>query len=202
MHSVAVQVNALGPFDAIIHNAGIGYRERRRIATVDGLPQLFAVNTLAPYVLTALIQRNGAQAYSDSRPRHRRRSGWRSATIPQLWSPANTSTISSCASRYRRRATQAFRFDCSVLVPRSRADGVCDRRALQRLGFTREDSTMSTASRLCAGTRPCPSSARAQTPCRCRGIPRDHRYCESPRPGSARRGASCFEDNARREFPP
>ncbi len=52
---VADQVNRLGPFDAVIHNAGIGYREPRRAATVDGLPQVFAVNTLAPYILTVLI---------------------------------------------------------------------------------------------------------------------------------------------------
>src|ERR1700683_4811293 len=37
---VAEQVNALGNFDAVIHNAGIGYREPRRIATADGLPQV------------------------------------------------------------------------------------------------------------------------------------------------------------------
>ena len=55
MRSVADQVNRLGCFDAVIHNAGIGYREPKLLKTVDGLPQLFAVNTLAPYVLTALI---------------------------------------------------------------------------------------------------------------------------------------------------
>jgi NAD(P)-dependent dehydrogenase (short-subunit alcohol dehydrogenase family) len=52
---LAEQANDLGPFDAVIHNAAIGYREPRRIATEDGLPQVFAVNTLAPYILTALI---------------------------------------------------------------------------------------------------------------------------------------------------
>lgn len=52
---VAEQVNALGHFDAVIHNAGIGYREPQRIETADGLPQVFAINTLAPYLLTALI---------------------------------------------------------------------------------------------------------------------------------------------------
>ncbi len=52
---VAEQVNKLGSFEAVIHNAGIGYREPRRIATEDGLPHLFSVNTLAPYILTALI---------------------------------------------------------------------------------------------------------------------------------------------------
>jgi NAD(P)-dependent dehydrogenase (short-subunit alcohol dehydrogenase family) len=53
--SVAEQVNELGRFDAVIHNAGIGYRESKLEKTVDGLPQLFAVNTLGPYILTALI---------------------------------------------------------------------------------------------------------------------------------------------------
>src|ERR1700682_5131788 len=52
--SVADLVNRLGRFDAVILNAGIGYREPK-LVTVDGLPQLFAVNTLAPYLLTALI---------------------------------------------------------------------------------------------------------------------------------------------------
>lgn len=92
---VAEQVNALGRHDAVIHNAGVGYREARRIETVDGLSHVFAVNVLAPYLLTALItpldrlvylssgmhvggdpylrdpqwaarRWNGAQAYSDS----------------------------------------------------------------------------------------------------------------------------------------
>jgi NAD(P)-dependent dehydrogenase (short-subunit alcohol dehydrogenase family) len=53
--SVADQVNKLGRFDAVIHNAGIGYREAKLEKTADGLPQLFAVNTLGPYLLTALI---------------------------------------------------------------------------------------------------------------------------------------------------
>lgn len=64
--SVAEQVNRLGAFDAVIHNAGIGYREARRIETEDGIPQLFAVNTLAPYVLTALIQRPKRLVYLSS----------------------------------------------------------------------------------------------------------------------------------------
>jgi NAD(P)-dependent dehydrogenase (short-subunit alcohol dehydrogenase family) len=50
--SVADQVNRLGDFDAVIHN---GYREANLVQTRDGLPQLFSVNTLAPYILTALI---------------------------------------------------------------------------------------------------------------------------------------------------
>ena len=64
--NVAEQVNALGSFDAVVHNAGIGYREPRRIATEDGLPHVFAVNTLAPYILTALIRRPKRLVYLSS----------------------------------------------------------------------------------------------------------------------------------------
>jgi NAD(P)-dependent dehydrogenase (short-subunit alcohol dehydrogenase family) len=92
---LADQANRSGPFDAIIHNAGVGDRERR-IETVDGLEHIFAINVLAPYLLTALIKEprrlvylssgmhgggnpdlsdlqwkrrrwNGSQAYSDSK---------------------------------------------------------------------------------------------------------------------------------------
>ena len=94
--SIAEQVNAIGHFDAVIHNAGIGYREPRKITTVDGHAHLLAINVLAPYLLTALItppdrliylssgmhrggtpsvedldwdhrQWNGTQAYADSK---------------------------------------------------------------------------------------------------------------------------------------
>jgi NAD(P)-dependent dehydrogenase (short-subunit alcohol dehydrogenase family) len=92
---VADQANRLGPFDAVIHNAGVGDRERR-VETVDGLEHIFAINVLATYLLTALIESpkrlvylssgmhlggdpdfsdlqwrrrrwNGSQAYSDSK---------------------------------------------------------------------------------------------------------------------------------------
>lgn len=43
---LADNVNALGPFDAVIHNAGV-YREPGKM--------IFTVNTLAPYILTSLI---------------------------------------------------------------------------------------------------------------------------------------------------
>ena len=32
----------------MIHNVGVGYREPRRIETVDGLPHVFAINVVAP----------------------------------------------------------------------------------------------------------------------------------------------------------
>jgi NAD(P)-dependent dehydrogenase (short-subunit alcohol dehydrogenase family) len=62
---VAAQVNALGRFDAVIHNAAVGYQEPHRL-TLDGLPQVFAVNTLATYILTALIERPKRLVYLSS----------------------------------------------------------------------------------------------------------------------------------------
>ena len=64
--NVAEQVNRLGDFDAVIHNAGAGYREPERGDTEDGLPRVFAVNTIAPYVLTALIKRPKRLVYLSS----------------------------------------------------------------------------------------------------------------------------------------
>ncbi len=46
--NLADQVNALGPFDVIIHNAGV-YRTSSK--------EIFSINTLAPYILTCLIQK-------------------------------------------------------------------------------------------------------------------------------------------------
>jgi len=66
MRAVAEQANALGPFDAVIHNVAIGYQERRRHETPDGVEQVFAVNVLAPYVLTALMHRPRRLVYLSS----------------------------------------------------------------------------------------------------------------------------------------
>lgn len=63
--SIAEQVNAIGRMDAVIHNAGI-YSERSRNPTPEGHAGLLAVNTLAPYLLTALIERPGRLIYLSS----------------------------------------------------------------------------------------------------------------------------------------
>jgi NAD(P)-dependent dehydrogenase (short-subunit alcohol dehydrogenase family) len=63
---IADQVNKLGTFDAVIHNAGIGHLEPKRIVTEDGLSHLLAVNTIAPYILTALIARPKRLVYLSS----------------------------------------------------------------------------------------------------------------------------------------
>ncbi len=65
--SVAEQVNNLGRFDAVIHNAGVYVdSQKRRVETGDGLPYMFAVNALAPYILTALIERPQRLVYLSS----------------------------------------------------------------------------------------------------------------------------------------
>ncbi len=66
MRKVADQANERGRFDAVIHNAGLGYREPRRVETADGLSQLWAVNVLAPYVLTALMHKSDRLIYLSS----------------------------------------------------------------------------------------------------------------------------------------
>ncbi|MED5524614.1 MAG: SDR family NAD(P)-dependent oxidoreductase [Pseudomonadota bacterium] len=67
--SVAEQVNALGRFDAVIHNAAVGYRESYQL-TKDGLPHVFAINTLSAYILTALIERPKRLVYLSSGMHH------------------------------------------------------------------------------------------------------------------------------------
>ena len=65
VHQLAEQANRLGHFDAVIHNAGI-YVDDTRIATSDGHPRVLAVNVLAPYMLTGLIERPGRLIYLSS----------------------------------------------------------------------------------------------------------------------------------------
>lgn len=60
---LALTLNEIGTFDAVIHNAGIytgnGFSK-------DGFPKLFAVNTLAPYILTALMNKPKRLIYLSS----------------------------------------------------------------------------------------------------------------------------------------
>lgn len=63
--SVADQVNAIGGMDAVIHNAGT-YLTSGRSPTPEGHATILAVNTLAPYMLTALIARPRRLVYLSS----------------------------------------------------------------------------------------------------------------------------------------
>ena len=90
---VADQANNLGRFDAVIHNAGIGYRETRRAETEPGVPRIFAVNVLAPYILTALIERPDRLVYVSSGTHH----GVRPRMDDLLWTKRAWSGFSAYA---------------------------------------------------------------------------------------------------------
>src|SRR6266513_5130128 len=62
---LADQVNDIGRMDAVIHNAGV-FLEPSRSTTADGHAKTLAVNTLAPYMLTALIGRPDRLVYLSS----------------------------------------------------------------------------------------------------------------------------------------
>jgi NAD(P)-dependent dehydrogenase (short-subunit alcohol dehydrogenase family) len=63
--AIANQVNKIGRMNAVIHNAGI-YREPNRGAAPEDHAKVLAVNTLAPYMLTALIERSDRLIYLSS----------------------------------------------------------------------------------------------------------------------------------------
>ncbi|UQR64267.1 SDR family NAD(P)-dependent oxidoreductase [Bradyrhizobium sp. C-145] len=63
--SIADQVNAIGRMDAVIHNAGV-YTQRSRCSTPEGHASTLAINTLAPYMLTALVERPARLVYLSS----------------------------------------------------------------------------------------------------------------------------------------
>jgi NAD(P)-dependent dehydrogenase (short-subunit alcohol dehydrogenase family) len=90
--TVADQVNKLGRFDAVIHNAGIGYREGR-VETETGVPSIFAVNVLAPYILTALIEKPDRLVYLSSGMHH----GVRLGMDDLLWTKRSWSGFSAYA---------------------------------------------------------------------------------------------------------
>jgi NAD(P)-dependent dehydrogenase (short-subunit alcohol dehydrogenase family) len=62
---LARQANDSGRFDVVVHNAEVGYQEPR-IETIDGLEHVFAINALAPYLLTAVIERPDRLIYLSS----------------------------------------------------------------------------------------------------------------------------------------
>jgi NAD(P)-dependent dehydrogenase (short-subunit alcohol dehydrogenase family) len=66
---LADQVNEIGRMDAVIHNAGV-FLESSRAATTEGHAKTLAVNTLAPYLLTALMDRPDRLIYLSSGLHH------------------------------------------------------------------------------------------------------------------------------------
>ena len=105
MRNVAEQVNALGRHDAVIHNAAV-YRQPDRIETTDGLSLTFAVNVLAPYLLSALIERPDRLVYLTS--------GLQNGAAPDLATPSGPAAggtgcrptpRASCSTRCWRSAS-------------------------------------------------------------------------------------------------
>jgi NAD(P)-dependent dehydrogenase (short-subunit alcohol dehydrogenase family) len=66
---LAGQVNQIGRMDAVIHNAGV-FLEPSRSATAEGHARTLAVNTPAPYMLTALVDRPDRLIYLSSGLHH------------------------------------------------------------------------------------------------------------------------------------
>ena len=66
---LAGQVNQIGRMDAVIYNAGV-FLEPSRGTTAEGHAKTLAVNTLAPYMLTALIGRPDRLIYLSSGLHH------------------------------------------------------------------------------------------------------------------------------------
>jgi NAD(P)-dependent dehydrogenase (short-subunit alcohol dehydrogenase family) len=64
--SVAEQANRIGHHNAVIHNAGIGCHRPGLETSEDGHELTFAINVLAAYVLTALVDRPGRLVYLSS----------------------------------------------------------------------------------------------------------------------------------------
>jgi NAD(P)-dependent dehydrogenase (short-subunit alcohol dehydrogenase family) len=100
-HRVAEEANACGRFDAVIHNAGLGAGDGPRVETTDNLQAIFAVNVLAPYILTALmarpqrlvyltsgLHRGGSPDLADAQWTKRRWSGWQAYSDSKLFDVA------------------------------------------------------------------------------------------------------------------
>lgn len=62
---LANEANARGPWDTIVHNAGVGPSAPDR-RTGDGMAMTFQVNSLAPYILTPLMEKPKRLLYLSS----------------------------------------------------------------------------------------------------------------------------------------
>jgi NAD(P)-dependent dehydrogenase (short-subunit alcohol dehydrogenase family) len=109
MREVAKVANTTGRFDAVIHNAAVGSAEGHRV-TPDNLSHVFAINVLAPYVLTALIElperlvymssgmhRGGRAGLEDLQWEHRRWSGSQAYSDSKLFVAA----LGAAVARHR-----------------------------------------------------------------------------------------------------
>ena len=116
VRSLAAAANARGRFDAVIHNAAVGYREPR-LETVDGLEHVFAINVLSAYLLTALLEpprrlvylssgmhRGGERDSDDLQWRRRPWNGSQAYADSKLWDAVLAFAV---ARRWRQSASNA-----------------------------------------------------------------------------------------------
>lgn len=64
--ALAEAAAAIGPYDAVVHNAGVGGGSPEKVLTADGIERIFQINTVAPYVLTALLPRAPRYVFTTS----------------------------------------------------------------------------------------------------------------------------------------
>jgi NAD(P)-dependent dehydrogenase (short-subunit alcohol dehydrogenase family) len=100
IRGVAEQAAAFGRFDAVIHNAGVMHR-----------PEVITINTVAPYVLTALMDKPARLVYLSSSMHRtgatdlgRLADGTASYSDTKLWV---TALALACASRWPGTASHA-----------------------------------------------------------------------------------------------
>ena len=121
MRQLAEAANTTGPFDAVIHNAAVG-SEPRPITTPDGLNNVFAVNVVAPYLLTALIDMPDRLVYLSS-------GSHRGGSTPSTTCNGRTAVGAA------RRPTQTASFSLRYSRRRSPVTGLaCSRTRSTRVG--------------------------------------------------------------------
>ena len=134
IRAVAAQAEDAGRFDAVVHNAAVGYQERSRVETGDGLALVFAVNVLAPYLLTALMtppdrlvylssgmHRSGDPALDDLNWARRRWNGSQAYADSKLWD-----AVLSAAVARRRPDVLANSVDPGWVATRMGGPGASD----------------------------------------------------------------------------
>jgi NAD(P)-dependent dehydrogenase (short-subunit alcohol dehydrogenase family) len=110
VHRVAEQVNSIGRMNAVIHNAGI-YRAPSRGSTPEGHADILAVNTLAPFMLTALIR----PARPVGLPQQRSSPWWREFLTRSRVDPTPLESGSRLCRKQAARCCARF-FRCAALA--------------------------------------------------------------------------------------
>lgn len=127
--AVAKSATEIGPYTAVIHNAGIfDTPTGRRETTEDGLEMIFQVNVLAPYILTALIPLPERLVYTTSGMAS---SGEIDLTDLQRTRRTWSATAAYCDSKL---GDVALAFGVARRWPRVRSNAVCPGWVRTRMG--------------------------------------------------------------------